>query len=147
MESAASMSATESKEDFLTFRGLLDTLDCLVDVRGKYCTSEYQVEKAIEEGIIYTAKRLTELNVNTSESNALEELERLATMDQKIALQNQVLTPLFNKLRDIFHTVIDSKIDSSRRALSVDSLAEVASDHWPLWSVSQTSRRSFLQRP
>lgn len=112
MELVASMSATELKEDFLTFRGLLDTLECLVDVWCKLTNNEvYHVMKPMEDGIIYTARRLTEFDTDTSESNAIEELERLATMNQEISLQNREYSCPSLGERRIFDCIIDSKID------------------------------------
>lgn len=153
MESIASMSATESKEDFLTFRGLLNLMECLLDVRGKFFGSDYQVEKPIEEVIIYTAKRLTDLDVNTSESNAFEELERLATMEQNILSQYRDRGCGYEKLRDrdIFHSVIDSKIDFIKKGSfsrlasgggvgqlgALERLAEVKKKLWRSESMSE----------
>lgn len=110
----ANMSATESKEDFLAFRGLLDTLECLVNIRDKFPGWPSHFTKTIEDCIVHTAGRLTELDVNTSEFNAFEELERLATIKPKIKAQNQTRRLHYdNQLDDkhLFDTLIDSKID------------------------------------
>ena len=84
------MSTTESKDGCLIVHGLLDTLECLVNIRDKFPGNCSNVAKTIETCIVHTAERLKELDVNTSEFNAFEELERLAAMEEKIKLQEQM---------------------------------------------------------
>lgn len=89
-EAAASMPAIEPKGDFLLFRQTLTELERLVDVRDslqQYCADH--VKKAIAEGIIYTLDLFTEYDVNTSESNSIEELERLVEMSLEVTEQNR----------------------------------------------------------
>lgn len=74
------MLATESEKDYLMFRKTLTKLERLVDVRGIIFASKSKT--TIGESIIYTLELLTEFDVNTSESNAIEELERLAMLKQ-----------------------------------------------------------------
>lgn len=136
-EAAANMPAIEPKGDFLLFRETLTELERLVDVRDNlYCADHAQ--KAIAEGIIYTLDLLTEYNVNTSESNSIEELERLVEMDLKVTEQNRRAAHLITELHKVrFDKMIDSKIDFIKIILSVDSLVKAASNQWLRWSVSQ----------
>lgn len=109
------MAATDSNENFLLFRNTLTKVERLVDVRGNldHHTGAMTI---IGEGIIYTMKLLTELDGNTSESNAIEELERLAMLKSKIKSQDYQKgissnPPLFFKLDEIFDNMIHSKVD------------------------------------
>lgn len=117
-EAAASMPAIEPKGDFLLFRETLTELERLVDVRDileDIRDSLYYADhakKAIAEGISYTLDLLTEYDVNTSESNSVEELERLVEMSLKVTEQNRRAAPRITKLHDErFDRMIDSKID------------------------------------
>ena len=110
-EAAASMPAIEPKGDFLLFRESLTELERLVDVRDSlYCADDAQ--KAIADGIIYTLDLLTEYDVNTSESNPIEELERLVEMSLKVTEQNRRAAYWMTELHNgHFDKMIDSKID------------------------------------
>lgn len=106
------MAATDSNENFLLFRNTLTKVERLVDVRGNLGPYTGAVTM-IEEGIIYTMKLLTELDGNTSESNAIEEVERLATLKSKINLQmfqNRTSSSHF-LFSEMFDNMIDSKVD------------------------------------
>ncbi len=70
------MPATISKEDFLKFRDTLNRLECLAEVGSKLILVP-DTHSDIDNGIDHTLQLLEVVNVNTSESNAIEELERL----------------------------------------------------------------------
>ncbi len=70
------MPTTISKEDFLKFRDTLNRLECLAEV-GRKLIFIPDMHSDIENGIDHTLQLLEVVNVNTSESNAIEELERL----------------------------------------------------------------------
>lgn len=107
------MSATDSKDASLTVRGLLDTLECLINIRDKFHRDCNNVVKTIEDCIVYTAGRLEELNVNTSQFSAFQELERLTTMEQRLISQDHNHTYGDRELSEkhIFESVIASKIE------------------------------------
>lgn len=110
-EAAASMPAIEPKGDFLLFRESLTELERLVDVRDSlYCADH--AKKAIAEGIIYTLDLLTEYDVNISESNPIEELERLVEMSLKVTERGRRAAYWITELHNgRFDKMIDSKID------------------------------------
>ena len=77
------MPDTESKGDSLMFRETLTELERLVDVRVNSNLFYGSAGTAIDEGVVYMLKLLTELDVNTSELNAINELEHLADLISK----------------------------------------------------------------
>ena len=105
------MPAIKPKRNFLLFHKTLTELERVVDVRDSlYCADHAQ--KAIAEGIIYTLDLLTEYDVNTSESNPIEELERLVEMSLKVTEQNRRAAYWIIELHNgRFDKMIDSKID------------------------------------
>lgn len=70
-----------SKENSQMFCDTLTELERLVEVRGKLLY--YRSSVTLDEVILHKVKLLTESDVNTSESNAIEDLERLATPKEK----------------------------------------------------------------
>lgn len=68
------------------FCDTLTELERLVEVRGKILDDRSKV--TLKEVIFHKLKLLTESDVNTSESNAIEDLERLATLKEKTKFQN-----------------------------------------------------------
>ena len=110
-QAAAKMPDTESKEDILIFRETLAELERLVDVRVKGCLFDGFAGKAMDDGMIYMLKLLTESDVNISESNAIDDLERLADLRSK---RNDVRNVLYIGdfcSRSILDKMIDSKIN------------------------------------
>ena len=105
------MPDTKSKGDFLMFRETLTELERLLDVQVKgYLFSEF-AGAAMEDGISFLLKLLTKLDVNTSESNAIDDLERLAELrSRRISPTGRVcLTDLSST--SLLDKMIDSKID------------------------------------
>ena len=109
------MAATEPNGDFIMFRNILDKLERSVDVLGNHyfcrrCTGHDTL--VMQDGVIYTTELHREYDVNTSESNAMEELERLTMMKTKIATL-AFPSPYRNKVvqRSLLDKTIDSKID------------------------------------
>ena len=99
------------------FRQTLAELECLIDVRLKgelfnlYSSKSRGATAAIEDGIVYMLELLTEYDINTSEANALEELERLVEMENarddgfsQACIDNRRGRPILNKM-------IDSKVN------------------------------------
>ena len=80
------MPAAGSTQDFIMFRDALTEVERLVDVQGNIPIMGH-ILTTIREGIICKLKLLIELDMDTSESNAIEELGRLAALVQKTALQ------------------------------------------------------------
>ena len=120
-EVAAKMPDTESKGDFLMFRETLIELECLVEVRikGKLVvrgpiSSADRATTAIEDGIVHMLELLMEFDVNTSEANAIEELERLAEM--RIAREHcaDQYCVDYERGRPILDKMIDSKVNFIR---------------------------------
>ena len=96
------------------FRETLTELECLIDIRD-IVIQTYHTKKFVGKGIIYILKLLTGYDVNASESNVIEELERLAEMRVKNSQQDRVIahsTELTD--RQVFDKLINSKIDSVR---------------------------------
>lgn len=60
------------------FCDTLTELERLVELRGKVSSNPRTV--TLDEVILHKVKLLTESDINTSESNAIEDLERLATL-------------------------------------------------------------------
>ena len=118
-QAAATMPDTESKGDFLMFRETLAELEHLVDVRIKgelfVMSSSSSADRAttatIEDGIVHMLELLTEFDVNTSEANAIEELERLAEM--RIAPEHYAdqCCVDYKRGRPILDKMIDSKVN------------------------------------
>ena len=111
-EVAARMPDTESKKNFLMFREALTELERLVDVRGSILYNRYGTT-AFSEGIVHTLKLLIEFNIGTSESNAIDELERLVQIKEKIVNQcnrTSYDTISWDHVRR-FDKIIESKID------------------------------------
>ena len=112
------MPDAESKGDFLVFRETLDELECLVDIQGSLLFGSYGTT-VITEGIMHTLKLLTEFDVKTSESNAIEELERLLQIKGKVL--NQCDYPMYVTISkdDVrpFDKIIESKIDFIKNGL------------------------------
>ena len=98
------------------FRDALTELERLVVVWVNTTASD--ILTIIGEGIIYKLKLLIELDVNTSESNAIKELERLIALKRKTVNQFSML-PYREQSTwaavgvdgKIFDKMIDSKID------------------------------------
>ena len=116
------------------FRDTLSDLERLVDVRGDmkpayHILTSYGVNKTIGENIIYVLNILTTFDATTSESNAIDELERLATMKAKIRFQNLSDGNAYRSngpddapevelhCGGIFNKIIDSKIDFIKKGL------------------------------
>ncbi|KAL9133612.1 MAG: hypothetical protein Q9175_005211 [Cornicularia normoerica] len=116
------MSATEPK-DFIKFRDTLAKLERLVDVRDNLTG---HIITNTGEGINHTLKILTEFDVDTSEPNAFEELERLAIMKEKTAFQTRTycsypgdpLSKLDIDTKRAFDKIMDSKIDFIKKDAS-----------------------------
>ena len=104
------MSTTGSKGDFKLFRETLTELERLVNMRDKLLFGG-RLEPAIEEAIAHSKILLTEFNLNTSELNAIEELERLAKMRSKILNQNDRYGTYEAWGKDLFDEMIVTKID------------------------------------
>ena len=104
------MPDNELKGDSLMFRETLTELERLVDVRVKGDLFSGRAGTAIDEGLVYMLKLLTELDVNTSESNAIDELERLAEVRSRrnSPTGDFCLTDL--RSTSILDKMIDSKI-------------------------------------
>ena len=94
------------------YRETMTELEILVDLRGIYI-SDFSEKSAVEEGIIYMLELLTEYDVNTTELNAIEELERLAEMRVNFAQQHRQVPDWTAVLasRDTFDKLINSKIN------------------------------------
>ena len=113
-EIAAPMPDTES--NFLMFRETLAELECLIDVRLKgelfnlYSSNSRGATAAIEDGIVYMLELLTEYDINTSEANAVEELERLVEMENARDDFGQVCID-HERGRSILEKMIDSKVN------------------------------------
>lgn len=112
------MPPTQSEVDFLLFRDTLTKLERLVDVWGNLSIMGHIATTTVK-GIMYMLDVLTESDMNTCESNAIEELERLAVMKGKTALTTQISNLIeiprefvISKLHSgqIFDKMIDSKI-------------------------------------
>ena len=97
------------------FREALTELERLVDVRGSLLFGPYGTT-AIEDGITFTLELLSEFDVNTSESNVIEEFERLVEMRVRVVAQFRRSPYGINYLRHIqlFDKMIDSKVDFIR---------------------------------
>ena len=80
------MPDTEAKGDFLMFRETLTQHKILFNLRGGLLIGLYGTTP-IGEGIIYMLKFVTEIEVNTSELNAIEELERLVNQGENAEKQ------------------------------------------------------------
>lgn len=106
------MAATDSQGNFLMFRDTLTELEHLVDVRGHVRWSS-RPNFAVEEGIIHTLELLKGFDVNDCESNAIEELERLIEMENKIATQSRVMQCCRKEFRygRAFEEIIGTKIN------------------------------------
>ena len=94
------------------FRETLAELERLVDVRAKGYLLSGRVGTAMDDGLIYMLNILTEMDVNTSESNAIDEFERLVNMRfrrRNNLHQDCCLTALRSK--SILDEMIESKID------------------------------------
>lgn len=124
--------ATESDGDFVLFREALTELECLVQWQtgGNFRGLS---TKTIREGIIYTLELLTKFEVNTSVSNAIEELERLGNIQLEVARYHGLLFPGFHGLDngEVFDGMIESKIDfiksvSFSRRVSEDGVEPMA---------------------
>ena len=118
------MSGTESKADFEMFRATLTRLERLIGVCTSHWTHHvnYTLEQSLSkrmqttygDAMIHTLKLLVDLNINTSESNGIEELKRLATMSKKL-LDKQGLELHRDKknprldVRGLLNKLIDSK--------------------------------------
>ncbi len=116
------MPNTQSEGEVL-FRDTLTKLERFIKIWDSLIIMDH-IETTILEGIICTLDLLTDIDVNTSELNAIKELERLATMKQKTALKIrefhsqsdpslESILQLEPELYDgrIFDKIIDSKID------------------------------------
>ena len=117
------MSAAESK-NFQMFRITLTELERLVDVRGKL-PRDYSLMKTITEGIFHKLELLSDYDVNTSESNAFEELERLVNMRSKFIGQYEAHKSYENDLcsGELFEKMIGPKLDFIKKV----SFSEVSS--------------------
>ena len=104
------MPDTESKGDFLMFHETLAELERLVDARVKGSLFSGFAGAALDNGMIYMLKLLTELDVNTSESNAIDDLERLAELRAKRHPVNGLDYIGSYGGRSILDNMIDSKI-------------------------------------
>ena len=101
------------------FRETLAELERLVDVRCKgklfvmvgSASSADRTATAIEDGIVHMLELLTEYDMNTSEANAIEELERLAEM--RIAREDDADQDCidYRRGRPILDKMIDSKVN------------------------------------
>ena len=127
---AATMPDAEFKRDFLLFRETLTELERLVDVRRKgelfvmagSASSGKRATKAIEDGFVHMLELLAESDMNTSEANAIEELERLAEM--RIAREHDGGQYCIERGRPILDKLIDSKVNFIKN----DSFDRVDSD-------------------
>ena len=115
------MPDTKSKGDFLMFRETLTELERLVDVRIKgelfVMGSGFSADRAttaIEDGMVHMLELLTELDVNTSEANAIEELERLAEMRIAQEHYRDQYCVDYKRGRPILDKMIDSKVNFIR---------------------------------
>ena len=79
------------------FRDTLIGLERFVDVWGNLSIICHIATTTTVEGIIYTLDVLTESDMNTSESNAIEELEHLAVMKEKFALDIRRTSSLYHQ--------------------------------------------------
>lgn len=114
----------KSKPDFEMFRATLTKTERLIDVCTSHWTHHvtYTREQSLSnrmqgtygDAMIHTLKLLVDLNIDTSESNAIEELKRLATMSQKLRdkqgleMHRDKKNPKFN-VRGLLNKLIDSK--------------------------------------
>ena len=105
------MPDTDSKGDFLMFRETLAELECLVDVRVKSYLLSGRAGTAINDGFFYMLNLLTELDVNTSESNAIDELERLAEVRSRQISSTEYFCLTEKRNTSILDKMIDSKIN------------------------------------
>ena len=110
-QAAARMPDTESKGDFLMFRETLDELERLVDVRCKGYIFNGFAGKAMDDGMNYMLKLLTELDVNTSESNAFDDLERLVEVRSRRSSPTGSRRLWDLRSESILDEIIDSKIN------------------------------------
>ena len=85
------MSGTGKKPDFKKFRATLTKLERLIGVwrfslrdQISYSEDGKVITSTTGDGIIHTLLLLLELNINTSESNTIQELERLLTIKTEI---------------------------------------------------------------
>ena len=117
------MPEAESKGDFLMFRETLAELECLVDIRANTYLCSGRAGTAMDDGFIYMLNLLTELDVNTSESNAIDELERLA------GVRSRQYSPTDDHcLVDIRSTsILDEMIDSKINFIKKGSFSRVDS--------------------
>ena len=157
------MSNTQSEGKVQLFRDTLTKLEHLVDVRGNLVFRWSKSRTAIREAIIYVSKVLTELDVNTSESNAIEELERLVVMKCKTQIQSQACYGEDKFEVSIFDEIINAKIKfirtgSFRRLISrggvepiaaLERLAEVHRKHnsYDLDDLIESRIREFMYTP
>ena len=112
------MSDTESKEDFQLFRETLTELERLLDFRRILHPRWTTLRITIKECVIHEIKLLSEFDVNTSESHALEELELLAKLrtefQRQIDLYEYDDGDMFNEIiksEIILNEIIKTKID------------------------------------
>ena len=90
------MPVISSRVDFLLFRDTLIQLETFVDVWSNLSIMGHIATTTVE-GIVYTLDVLTESDMNTSESNAIEELEHLAVMKEKTALDIRRTSSLYHQ--------------------------------------------------
>ncbi len=113
------MSNTQSEGEVQLFRDTLTKLERLVDVRENLVCRWSTSRRTTEKGIIYLLKVLTELDVNNSESNAIEELERLVVMENKTRIQSEMycIAEHQHELSSgkAFDEIIDAKINFIRK--------------------------------
>lgn len=98
-------------EPFFVFRETLAKLECLVGVRAKSYLLSGRAGAAIDSGFMYMLKLLTKLDVNTSESNAINELERLAEIRARRNSATGDFCLMDLRSRSILDKMIDSKIN------------------------------------
>ena len=91
LEPIANMSGSEKEPDFEMFRATLTKMERLIGVWSNsfsdqisYSEDQNVVASTIGDGIIHTLLLLLKLNINTSESNTIQELERLLTIKTRI---------------------------------------------------------------
>ncbi|KAM0803672.1 hypothetical protein BDR22DRAFT_818861 [Usnea florida] len=118
------MSGTEKKPDFEMFRATLQKLERLIGVCTSHWTHHvtytgqpslhHAMQTTYGDAMIHTLKLLRDMNINTSESNAMEELKRLATISKKL-LNKRGLEKHCDKknanlnVRGLLNKLIDSK--------------------------------------
>ena len=120
------MSAAKSEKDPLMFRITLTELERLIDIRGnlRLDSRTLSLDNTITKGISCKLDLLSDYDVNTSESKAFEELERLVNM--KCKLSEQYRGPQTH--HKVIDTTIDEMIGIKVNFIKKDAFSEISSE-------------------